>query len=107
MSNVQLKIGGRSYMVACGDGEEEHVTALGQMVDDKLNTGGAPATQSESRSLLFAALLLADELHERRAEGIRQESLGETEALIADQASALAERLENLATWLESDANDP
>lgn len=102
MSNVQLSIGGRSYTVACADGEEEHIVTLGRLIDDKLATGGAAPAQSEARTLLFAALLLADELHECRAAGLRQESLDDIEARLAAHASALADRLENLATRLES-----
>ncbi len=65
MSNLTLKIGGRDYTVACADGEEAHVSALGRLIDDKVQQMGN-AAQSEPRQLLFAALLLADELHEAR-----------------------------------------
>lgn len=66
MSNVTLHIGGRSFTVACAEGEEKHITALGRIIDGKLNTMGAAAGQNETRMLLFAALLLADDLHESR-----------------------------------------
>jgi cell division protein ZapA len=69
MSNVSLSVGGRDYVVACAPGEEEHIADLGQMIDDKLATLPLSATQGETRALLFAALLLADDLHETR-EGI-------------------------------------
>ena len=64
MSNVTLEIGGRQFSVASADGEEAHVTALGRMIDDKLRAMGGAGGQSESRMMLFAALLLADEIHE-------------------------------------------
>ncbi len=99
MSNVTLQIGGRAYTVACADGEEAHIHALGATIAEKVQAMGT-AGQSEPRQLLFAALLLADELHEARA------------ALAAAQASAapdqhapaleaLATRLENIASHLE------
>jgi len=67
MSNVNLHIGGRSFTVACAEGEEKHVAALGSIIDRKLHAMGASAAgQNETRMLLFAALLLADELHEAR-----------------------------------------
>lgn len=67
MSNVTLHIGGRSFTVACAEGEEKHITALGRIIDGKLHAmGAAAAGQNETRMLLFAALLLADELHEAR-----------------------------------------
>ena len=68
MSNVTLKIGGREYTVACADGEEAHVTGLGTLIDDKLTDMPNALAHSETRSLLFAALLLADEVFERRAQ---------------------------------------
>ena len=66
MSNVSLQIGGRSFTVACAPGEEEHIAGLGRMIDGKLQAMGGSAGQTETRTLLFAALLLADELHEAR-----------------------------------------
>ena len=64
MSNVTLSIGGRSYTVACAAGEEEHVAGLGRAIDAKIQSMGAAGT-TESRQLLFAALLLADGQAER------------------------------------------
>lgn len=97
MSNVTLTIGGRAYTVACATGEEGHVEELGRLIDGKL--GGLPggAAQSESRSLLFAALLLADEVHELRCRAA--EDGDGTGAL-----HGIAARLENLARHLEGQA---
>ncbi|MES2493094.1 MAG: cell division protein ZapA [Pseudomonadota bacterium] len=68
MSNVTLHIGGRSFTVACAQGEEKQVAELGNIIDRKLHAlGSAAAGQNETRMLLFAALLLADELHEARS----------------------------------------
>ena len=67
MSNVTLEIGGRSFTVACAPGEEEHVADLGRMIASKLGEMDGIASQSEARMLLFASLLLADELHEARS----------------------------------------
>lgn len=97
MSNVTLQIGGRSYLVACAAGEEERVQDLGQMIEAKVRELG-PSGHNETRLLLFAALLLADELHEARKKG------GST-APATDQAEALealAARLEKCASALES-----
>ena len=99
MSNVTLTIGGRFYSVACGEGEEAHIEALGRTIDSKLsgmpNLGG----QSEARTLLFAALLLADELHELHSGGgaPAAEDGPTAEALerLADTLESLAGRLEN------------
>ena len=41
MSNVTLLIGGRSYSVACAEGEEAHVEGLGQLIDGKIRDLGS------------------------------------------------------------------
>ena len=64
MSRVELQIGGRPYTVACAPGEEAHIRALGQRVDAKMQTIGANRAPQEVQNMLFAALLLADEMDE-------------------------------------------
>lgn len=106
MSNVTLEIGGRSYTVACGDGQEAHVAMLGRSIDEKLGSLKDFARQSEARTLLFAALLLADENHELK----NGPEISPTPVAILDPAvgnvnvnelEALADQLENLAASLE------
>lgn len=102
MSNVDLSIGGRTFTVACAAGEEDHVADLGRLIDAKLNAMGGMSGQSESRALLFAALLLADELHEAKGAGAHtavpsQSELGGDPELL----EAIATRLENIAKKLE------
>jgi cell division protein ZapA len=65
VSNLDLTIGARRYTVACAAGEEAHVTELGRLVDTAIAANGL-GSQTETRTLLFAALMLADELHEAR-----------------------------------------
>lgn len=103
MSNVTISIGGRHYTVACGDGEEAHIERLGRLIDGKVadlaNMGG----QSEARTLLFAALLLADEVHEltsgkgRAAASEQEKHANEALDRVAETLETLAERLENEA----------
>jgi cell division protein ZapA len=66
MSTVTLTIGPKSYPVACADGEEAHVEALGAMIAEKYALLGASRAPLEAQNLLFAALFLADELAEAR-----------------------------------------
>jgi cell division protein ZapA len=106
MSNVTLEIGGRSFSVASADGEEEHVAMLGRRIDDKLRAMGGAAGQSESRMLLFAALLLADEVHDMNTRGgapAREDPSPEL-ARVAQGIEAAAQRIENLAATLEQAA---
>ena len=105
MSNVTLTIGGRDYTVACAAGEETHVVGLGRLIDGMLDTLPGAVAHSETRSLLFAALLLADELHERRAameaEANRAARVAAANAISPDRLAALATRLETLAELVE------
>lgn len=93
MSEVKLTIGGRIYTVACAEGEEAHIVALGESIDEKLKQMGTlPA--ADSQNMLFAALFLADELHEAKAAA---KAAAETQQKFADERGAPAQRVEELA----------
>ncbi|MDE8653219.1 cell division protein ZapA [Novosphingobium album (ex Liu et al. 2023)] len=102
MSNVSLVIGGRGFTVACADGEEAHIASLGRMIDARLEAAGGVSGQSEPRMLLFAALLLADELYE-----LRQQPVPAPASIppgLDARIAAIATQLENLASRLEGRA---
>ncbi len=98
MSNVVLSIGGRTFSVACADGEEDHIANLGIAIDERVHALGDSAGQNEVRMLLYAALVLADELHEAS-------NAPNAASAVPPELSAKLERiagsLENLATRLE------
>ena len=98
MAEVTLTIGGRSYNVACRDGGEGHLLSLATRVDAKVaEAKGAVGTASEVRQLLFAALLLADDV----AEGNASPSSA-ADAAVAGSLALLATRVESIADALES-----
>lgn len=66
MSEVTLTIGRRSYTVACADGQEAHVRAMGAEVAERLRRLGTNQSSNDAKNVLFAALILADELFEER-----------------------------------------
>lgn len=107
MAEVTLSIGGRSYAVHCGDGEEAHMARLARMVDDKtaLARRGAPGL-TEVRQLLFAAILLADEIQELRAKGhvgqgnLDLASTDTDEEEVAARMNSVAERIDALTEKL-------
>jgi cell division protein ZapA len=66
MSTVTLTIGPKNYTVACADGEEAHIAALGAMIAEKYALLGTSRAPLEAENLLFAALFLADELADAR-----------------------------------------
>ncbi len=98
MSNVDVSIGGREFKVACAAGEEGHIRDLGKMIDDKVS-GLGMGGQSEGRMLLFASLLLADEVHEAKFRGRSGEASAPAASPTEDPE--LAERLESIAAALE------
>ncbi len=106
MADVRLLIAGREYIVTCKDGEEERLKALGARVDAKAReAGGAAGGLNESRLLLFASLLLADQLHDSDVAPVKSPADSETaesgSTEMADILERLATRLETLAADLE------
>ena len=106
MSDVTISIAGRSYTVACGEGEETHIARLGRIIDRKLGEIPNVSSQSEARALLFASLLLADDLHEAQAKVASAAGAGSDDTT-AQALEALAEKLEAVASRLESGAATP
>ncbi|MFM2371044.1 MAG: hypothetical protein RIS85_766 [Pseudomonadota bacterium] len=108
MSNLNLSIGGRQFVVSCPDGDEAHVEMLGRMLDERAQKIGSG--QGEARMLLFAGLMLADELHEMHRQapapqaGATVPTSGEKAEAAAARIIGLAERLEKLASALEETA---
>ena len=104
MAMIDLEIAARHYSVACRDGEEEHLRAVAAIVDRKAHQAAqALGSLSEVRQLLFACLLLADEVKEHRA-GNPPPPEAETDPRVADALARLAERMERLAQRLEAGA---
>jgi len=98
MSEVELTIAGRPYKVACRNGEEETLRAAGALVDAKSREALAGlGTLSEARQLLFAALLLADQI----IDGREVELPTGPDPELVERTQSLAERLESLADRLE------
>ena len=104
MASVDVEIASRGHSLACRDGEEAHLRSLAAIVDRKArDAAAAVGSMGEARQLLFASLLLADELKEVRASGAGAAvSEPDTNSLIADALERLAERMEMLADRLES-----
>ncbi len=105
MAEVELTIVGRPYRVACRDGEEDTLRAAAKLVDAKSREAIAGlGTLSEARQLLFAALLLADQLVDQRPEAAAP-AAEDPESV--HRAESLAARLEQLAEGLESEGATP
>ncbi len=125
MPDMRLTIGGRIYSVTCQPGEEQHLARLGTMLDTAARKASASGGLTETRALLFAGLLLADELAEtqdRAAEALAAQAAkvepakpqqgdllahdNDTE-MAARAIERLAQRIENLAAGLENQTAQP
>jgi cell division protein ZapA len=107
---IDISIAGRTYQVACREGEEENLSAAARLVDGKSREALAGlGTLSEARQFLFASLLLADQLIDDQPGVVPPPppEPAQADPELARRAEALAERLESLAAALENGAPTP
>ena len=107
MGQVDIAINGKTYRIACEDGEEQRLSDLAAMVDAHVHDLIEQVGQiGESRLLVMASLLIADEfvdLRDSRDEAVVDDSPGdddlalEAEERAAAALDALAERIERIA----------
>jgi cell division protein ZapA len=101
---IDLNIAGRTYQVACREGEEENLRSAARLVDGKSREALAGlGTLSEARQFLFASLLLADQLIDKSPEAAAAAIPAAPDPALVERAEALANRLEMLAAQLETD----
>jgi cell division protein ZapA len=117
MPQVVVTINTRSYAVACGDGEEEHLLRLAALVDERVSGLARDVGQvGDARLLLMASLLMADDLEQsearareaeaevmgaRQARADAEEKAGAIEAKSAAYVERLAQRVEAMAARLQ------
>jgi cell division protein ZapA len=107
MASVEVEIAARKYSVSCRDGEEDHLRSVAAIVDGRAQDAAAAlGSLSEARQLLFASLLLADEIKELRA-GNAPAPRAEPDPALAEALDALATRMERLADRLEGGGHNP
>ncbi len=103
MAEVDLSIAGRTYRVGCREGEEDTLRGAAALVDGKSREAIAGlGTMTESRQLLFAALLLADQIIDKRP----PDAVAAPDPALTGRIATLAERLERLADSLENDGHN-
>ena len=102
MAHLEVQIGARSYRVACEDGQEPHLAAVAERLQQEAKVlskqfGALP----ETRLLLMSGLLIADRLKSVEAQ-VEQAAalaprLAEAEASAASLAEVNARLTEELA----------
>lgn len=95
MADVRLTIGGRTHVVACRAGGEMALEELGRRLDAHAAVAArAAGGQGGERTMLYIALMLADELSDAER---TQACVATPDALL----DAIAVRLESVADALE------
>ncbi|HEY1503869.1 MAG TPA: cell division protein ZapA [Stellaceae bacterium] len=104
MPQVSVTINGRSYPVACDDGEENRIRDLARLIDSKVAGFARQVGQAgEARLLVLAALVLADELTEANETSRRLGNQPASDNIaVAGSVSRLAQRIEAVAARLET-----
>ena len=101
MANIDIEVAGRRYSVACRDGEEDHLRSVAAEVDRRARDAAqALGGLTETRQLLFAALLIADDIKDIRA------GAGSPDPQPLPPDPAVAQALERLASRIESLADN-
>ena len=110
MAQVTVKINGYTYTVGCEDGQEEHLNAMSAQVESRVESIKALGSQSgEARLLVLASLLMADEIHDLRAEietaraaaSRPAPAVGKVDPELSRKLGRLAIRAEQIAADLE------
>jgi cell division protein ZapA len=118
MGQVKVSLNDRSYTVACGDGEEDHVRELAAYMNKHVTALAQEVGQvGDARLLLMAGLLITDELSEalqkakmleeeiKNLSGARASALErgrDAEDSIADVLDKATRRIEELANRIEA-----
>lgn len=112
MAEVNLTINGRNYGIACDDGQERRVQALGQYVDGRLKEiARAGAASNEAHLLFLTSIILADEVFDLKdglaaVENSQSQPIGvrmseEDEEAIVSAIDLLARRIDSIAGNLQ------
>ena len=107
MPTVEVMVNGRRHAVQCGEGEEARVKRLASYVDRRVtDLARGPLQVGDSRLLIMASIMVADELSDAFDEIKRLQSLIEERANASEQQAAaaisrVAQQLDAIAAQLD------
>lgn len=107
MPTVEIMVNGRRHAVQCGEGEEGRVKRLASYVDRKISDmSRGQSQQGDSRLLLMASLMVADELSDafeeiKRLQTVLDERVHDIETQAANALEHIAQQLDAIASQLE------
>ncbi|TVR06461.1 MAG: cell division protein ZapA [Salinarimonadaceae bacterium] len=99
MAQVTVTIAGKTYRMACADGEESHLEGLADLLDGKIaQMREAFGEIGDMRLQVMAALTIADELAEARASVAKlREEVDALKTLVADSDARIHDNEERHA----------
>ena len=107
MAQVNVTINSRDYLVACDDGEEQHLAQLGATIDARIKKITAAAGQiGDARLLVMVSLLLADELsdvYSELKEIKASDNAQDSNENFSENIEEIAKRVEYIAERIEQD----
>ncbi|MHA1566988.1 MAG: cell division protein ZapA [Alphaproteobacteria bacterium] len=112
MAQVAVTINGRNYRIACEDGQEDHLIQLAGYLNGKVEELVTAVGQiGDTRLLVMAGLLIADELSDSSTElsdakadteQVRDQAVSQAEVALTGQIDLLARRINDIAAALEA-----
>ncbi|MGY6567664.1 MAG: cell division protein ZapA [Salinarimonas sp.] len=86
MPQVTVNIAGKTYRMACADGEEKHLEGLAHLLDERIGQMRESFGEiGDMRLQVMAALTIADEVSElRRKTGALEAEVAELKDLVAN-----------------------
>ena len=121
MPQVSVQIDGKTYRMACGEGEEKHLEALAERFDRTVqDLKGAFGAIGDQRLTVMAGITAIDRLGDAerrigelearlealdRARGEATDKVDRTEGEIASRVEEAARRIERIATRLRAIAD--
>lgn len=104
MAEVNVTINGRTFGIACDDGQEQRVLDLGKYVDERLkDISRAGAANNESHLMVLTSLVLADEVFDLLESGDAASAAnggsmnGDDEKRFVNAIDYLANRIDSIA----------
>ena len=103
MAEVNVTINGRTFGIACDDGQEQRVLDLGKYVDERLkDISRAGAANNESHLMVLTSLVLADEVFDLLESGDTPATNGSSmngddEKRFVNAIDYLANRIDSIA----------
>jgi len=102
MAQVAITVNGRTFQVACDDGQEKHLQDLAKYLNTKVDALASQVGQiGDLRLMLMASLMITDELHDAKAQIKSGGGKPADDSKVTAMLSTISKRLSGLADKAE------